>query len=424
MRLGASKYLILLAFCSAIALTYYVLSPQLVQFGLNVEKYTEINIPKNTGFQRSMLIALNRMTFLFPRNDKTDIDYAALLAQLDYPLTPYPQPSRKVYVENTAELIQALASDLSDLEVTLMPGEYRLEEKKYTLKKSTDSLSVIRADKPETVTIQLKSREGLVLQTPNWVIENLKIQGVCDFDSRCDHALHIVGNADNISIQNNRFVNFNAHIKSNGFIPKQTMKREFPDNIKILRNHFINEWQRDTRLPVTPLDVVGGNDWLIAGNFIADFSKSGGNRVTYGAFLKGGGENGVFERNFIACEWRVPHDGALDTRVGLSFGGGGTGKSLCQSDNCEYEHKAGIMRDNTVVNCKNDVSVYINKATDIAITNNYLLNSVGIDVRFPQSDVVVTSNILDGRIKARDSGKVSSFNNTLLHPLWGSTHDR
>ena len=68
--------------------------------------------------------------------------------------------------------------------------------------------------------------------------------------------------------------------------------------------------------------------------------------------------------------------------------------------------------------------MYINKATDIAITNNYLLNSVGIDVRFPQSDVVVTSNILDGRIKARDSGKVSSFNNTLLHPLWGSTHDR
>lgn len=60
-------------------------------------------------------------------------------------------------------------------------------------------------------------------------------------------------------ISNSDFVNFNAAIKSNGFTDKNSSKREFPDFAQITNNRIYNETARNSSVPVTPIDVVGGD---------------------------------------------------------------------------------------------------------------------------------------------------------------------
>ncbi len=49
-----------------------------------------------------------------------------------------------------------------------------------------------------------------------WVFENLEVQGACTSDSDCEHAFHIVGDADDLIFRNNEIVNFASHVKLNG----------------------------------------------------------------------------------------------------------------------------------------------------------------------------------------------------------------
>jgi hypothetical protein len=200
-------------------------------------------------------------------------------------------------------------------------------------------------------------------------------------------------------ISNNIFENFNAHIKSNGTVVEG--KREFPDNIIIEYNQFINTWHRDTATPVTPIDVVGGDNWQINHNFITDFAKLKGNKVAYGAFLKGGGNNGKLHNNLVICEWRLKSVSKADVRIGLSLGGGGTANKQCVNGFCEYEHKSGDVRGNTILNCTNDVGLYLNKAKSTIVSNNTILATLGIQVSFKPSSAVFTENIIDGTIRQR-----------------------
>jgi len=129
-------------------------------------------------------------------------------------------------------------------------------------------------------------------------------------------------------------------------------------------NQFGNTYIRSTGNPVTPVDVVGGERWVIADNFFHDIAKSGS--VSYVAFLKGGGENGIFERNVVACEWKIPNEG--EYRIGLSFGGGGT----TLSEVIHPEHTNGIMRNNVIIGCQtlSSHSIFMNECVDCTIIGN------------------------------------------------------
>jgi nitrous oxidase accessory protein NosD len=72
-----------------------------------------------------------------------------------------------------------------------------------------------------------------------------------------------------------------------------------------------------------------------------------------------------------------------------------------------YEHTFGIIRNNVVVNCHNDVGVYINKAPDSQVYGNYVLGSLGIDIRYKESHAQVYDNQIDGRIKTRDGASIN-----------------
>ena len=157
---------------------------------------------------------------------------------------------------------------------------------------------------------------------------------------------------------------------------------------------------------MTPIDIVGGNGWIIKGNYIADFAKAKGNQISYGAFLKGGGRHGLFDANFVNCEWR--HSGGQ--RVGLSFGGGGTPASL-KPAGLDDEHRGGIMRNNIIMNCPNAEGIYINKASDIKILHNTIYRAFGVLLRFPGTEAQIKNNIISGAVALRDDAKSEDENN-------------
>lgn len=300
---------------------------------------------------------------------------------------------------DSAETLSAAIRGASPGDViTLAPGVYRVSGNVRCDRAGTSEAPItVRAGSLGDATIEFDAVEGFKVMAPHWTFENLEIRGVCESDSTCEHAFHIVGDADFTTIRDNRLVNFNAHIKANGV----GEPRVFPDDAVVERNEFFAEAPRQTSNPVTPIDVVGGRRWLVRSNFIHDFAKAQGNQISYAAFLKGNSRDGVFERNLVACEYL--HSGFV--RLGLSFGGGGTSpNAICEDGTCTPEHQGGVMRNNLIVNCPRDVGIYINKGQDVRLLHNTLYNTTGIDVRFDASSAQVSNNLLQGRIRERNGG--------------------
>lgn len=277
--------------------------------------------------------------------------------------------------------------------ITISPGEYTFTGNSIAVGASGLDTAPIKvgAKRFGTVTLRFDLQEGFHVRGAYWKFENLIIKGVCRSDTRCEHAFHIVGGAHMTVIRNNWISNFNAALKVNG------AHRQFPDGGRVSHNVFVNDRPRQTANPVTPLDIVGASNWVAEANFIADFAKALGDRVSYGAFFKGGGEDNIFERNVVRCEWRQRGG----TRIGFSFGGGGTNAGACRDGKCRQEHSRGIIRNNVIMNCPNDVGVYLNKSADTLIHNNLLIDTRGIDIRYPESTATILSNVIDGRILAR-----------------------
>ncbi|MEO5374843.1 MAG: right-handed parallel beta-helix repeat-containing protein [Alphaproteobacteria bacterium] len=297
--------------------------------------------------------------------------------------------------------------------ITLAPGDYDLASTwRLATAGSPGRPIVLRAERLGDVRIASRAVQALVIEAPYWIVENLDIRGACDSDGDCEHAIHLVGDADHAIIRNNRLHDFNAAIKGNG--KDKSTGRVFPDDVTIAGNRIYNRSVRATTAPVALIDVVGGSTWRISDNVIADFGKSQGNGIAHGAFLKGNSSDGVFERNLVACAWR--HDGGA--RIGLSFGGGGvTDARYCENQDCSRMHRRGIMRNNIILNCS-DVGVYLNRASETGVFNNLLFDTAGLDVRFGESSADIRNNIIFGAIRNRDGGTSSASRNLPAGPWY------
>ena len=247
--------------------------------------------------------------------------------------------------------------------------------------------------------------EGFKTQHQYWIFEGLTLEGDCADHSKCEHAWHVSGDADFLIIRNNIARNFNAHIKANrgGDGDNQV----FPDDVLVEGNEFYSETVRDTANPVTPIDVVGGRRWRIRRNFIHDHAKGQGNGISYAAFLKGNSRDGVIEQNLVMCE--LIHQGR--TRLGLSFGGGGSGPDpICEERICRPEHRNGLMANNIIANCPADVGVFVRQCDDCRILHNTIFNTTGIDF-LEDSSGAVRNNILMGRIRDRQGSLTQKEDN-------------
>jgi hypothetical protein len=294
--------------------------------------------------------------------------------------------------------------------ITLEPGTYRFQGKGIGIARAgrADARIVVRAAQPGTVHIELETLEGFVVGAPYWRFENLDIRGVCPADDDCEHAFHVVGGGHHFESVNNTIRDFNAHIKING------EGGRYPDDGLIDHTTLAATHVRATTKPVTPIDLVTASGWTVRANVITDFVKRDGNEVSYGAFAKGGGKDNVFERNVVWCEQTLR--GQPGQRIGLSLGGGGTGRQLCRGGRCITEQEGSVVRANLIVACS-DVGIYLNSAAASKVVDNTLVDTSGIDVRYPTSSAVVDGNLVDGPIRARD-GAIVHLGDNRATPLW------
>lgn len=303
-----------------------------------------------------------------------------------------------VAVRSSDQLARALAAARPGQTIVLAPGTYRITANLRTGAAGTQARQItVRSDTPQQTLIESTAVEGIVVDQPYWTFENLRIRGVCENDGYCEHAFHIVGNAHHTRIRNNLIEDFNAHLKING------MGDSFPDHGLVERNTLTNTRVRNTHVPVTPIDLVAASRWVVVDNLVSNFVKGDGDRISYGIFMKGAGDGGRIERNLVIC---TPGDLSVPgQRVGISFGGGGTGKPFCRDRACEVEHTGGIVADNIVAHC-NDFGIDVNRAARTLVAHNTLVNTAGIDVRNAPASARIHGNLLEGRIRQRSGGEL------------------
>ncbi|MFQ5740051.1 MAG: PE-PGRS family protein [Acidobacteriota bacterium] len=311
-------------------------------------------------------------------------------------------------VVDAAGLIAAIGAASPGDVIILAPGTYDLG--RTTLSADTpgspETPILVRAEELGDALILSRAAIAFRVSAPHWTFENLDIEGTCSNHSACEHAFQIVGKADFTTIRRCRMHEYNAMIKGNGEDPGGGMV--FPDDVLVEFSQLFNSTVRNTGNPVTPIDVVGGQRWIVRANTISDFAKGRSDRISYAAFFKGNSKDGLFERNLVICELNHTEG----RRLGLSFGGGGSDPpSICEDGICIPEHSRGVMRNNVIVSCPDDVGIYLNEAADSGIYNNTLFDTSGIDVRFEASVADLRNNILSGSIRERDGGTATTGSN-------------
>jgi parallel beta-helix repeat protein len=306
------------------------------------------------------------------------------------------RPGPEVLVSDSAALLAAIAAAAPGQVITLLPGRYRIARTVVVARPgSPEAPIVVRARQPGSVHLDMGTEEGFKVSAPYWRFENLSLQGNCR-GSGCEHAFHVVGNAHHFAAVNNLIVDYDAHFKINA------EDGRYPDHGLLESNTLRNNSIRDTARPVTPIDLVTASHWVIRRNLISDFIKGGGDRVSYGAFAKGAGSDNLMEQNVVLCEDRLR--GAPGQRVGLSLGGGGTGKAYCRDGGkCITEQEDSTLRANLVASCSDD-GIYLNSAARSKLLHNTLVDTGGITVRFATSSADIDGNLVDGVIRSRDDG--------------------
>ena len=317
-----------------------------------------------------------------------------------------------VPVTNVTELRNAIAAAKAGDEIVLAAGTYAVSGANVDCKANGTPAApiVVKSATPFGAKVEISTLEGFIVSGASWHFEGLDIKGTCANDSDCEHAFHVVGGGDDFVLRNNRIADFNAQLKVNaslGATPK------IPHRGLIEGNELFDSTARDvsTGRPVTKLNIDTGDDWVVRGNYIHDFHRASGG-VTYGAFMKSGGKNGLFERNLVLC---TKDDPTAGTHIGLSFGGGGTGAQFCApafdpAVPCSVEHDGGIMRNNVIANCS-DVGIYVNRGKNTKLLHNTLIATLGADFRFNTTTGEARGNVVTGVIRNRDGSTHTASDN-------------
>lgn len=326
------------------------------------------------------------------------------------PLMIYASPaitsSSTRIVSDVESLTNALKRAKPGQIIELLPGTYRIPKRVSLRAKGTlDAPIILRSAIPAAAVLRSSIVTLFKVFGSHWQFHGIDFQGI----GSANHALHIVGEATHVVVDGNRFQNFHAAIKING----EGSPRRFPDHGRIIRNVFINDGPRKTRWPVVAIDIVGGDDWLISENFIADIAQGERGRHGSPGFVKAGASDSVFDRNFVICEWR--HRGG--PRIGLSLGDGGSSPAAFdrrQLGDCKKncpETINGRMTNNIIINCPHEPGIYLNRAVGGIVANNTIFNAFGIQARFPQTRITIADNLLTGTVWARDGANVTEHNN-------------
>ncbi|MDQ3369114.1 MAG: PE-PGRS family protein, partial [Myxococcota bacterium] len=318
-----------------------------------------------------------------------------------------------IAVSTAGELIAAIDAAQPGDVIVLADGTYALTGASCDVAGTAAQPIVVRAATPLGARIELDSLEGFRVTAAHWHFEGLDIRGTCAVDASCEHAFHVSGAADGFVLRHSRVMDFNAQLKVNA--SKIGDVHVAPDRGLVEYNELGDSRPRDTSNPVTKLNIDTGDDWVVRGNYLHDARKLQGDGVSYAAFLKSGGKRGLVERNLVVCATAGAPGATGGTRIGLSFGGGGTGNEFCApafdpAVPCSVEHDGGTIRNNIIASCS-DVGIYLNRAPGSTILHNTLIGTAGIDFRFATTSGEATGNVLTGMVRTRDGATMTATAN-------------
>lgn len=333
------------------------------------------------------------------------------------PLSAPSGSGRSITVATVAQAVQAIDAAQPGDTITFAAGTYRFSGTYIDARRpgAAGAPITVRAARAGSTVLEFDMVEGFLVSAPYWTFENLAIRGVCADDSSCEHAFHVVAGATHFTARNNVISDFNAQIKINGSAGR------VPDSGIIEGNVLADTRPRQTDNPVTMIDLVAASHWRIAGNRISDFIKAQGDRISYGAFAKGGGGDNRFERNVVVCEHRLRD--LPGQRVGLSLGDGGTAAAYCRDRRCVTEQDRGVIASNLIASCSDD-GIYLNRAARSRIVDNTLIDTAGIVLRYGETSAEVAGNLVDGPIAAKDGAALHATANvdTALAQLYLGWH--
>ncbi len=160
-----------------------------------------------------------------------------------------PQAGAPRLLSNVNELIAAMSSATPGQVLELAAGSYALSQTLTTGQAGQAAQPIVlRAAKPGTVEMVVTATQGVVVNQPYWVFENLDWRGACVQHDDCEHAVHVVGRARGTVILNNRMLDFNSPLKING------EGAAWPDDGLLQFSTLSNSVARRTTLPVSFVD--------------------------------------------------------------------------------------------------------------------------------------------------------------------------
>ncbi|HMJ13822.1 MAG TPA: right-handed parallel beta-helix repeat-containing protein [Polyangiaceae bacterium] len=320
-----------------------------------------------------------------------------------------PALAAPVNVSTVAQLRAALADAEAGDEIILAAGTYAVSGGNLSCSANATPQNpiVVRSATPLAAKLELSTTEGFLVTGSSWHFVGLDVKGTCATDSACEHAFHVTAGATGFVLRGSRVVDFNAQLKVNA----ATGGSAIPHRGLVENCELFDSRARNTGNPVTKLNIDTGDDWVVRANYIHDFHRTSSS-PTYGAFMKSGGRNGLFERNLVLC---TKDETTAGVYIGLSFGGGGTGAAFCApafdaNVPCATEHYSGTMRNNVIANCS-DVGIYINRGANTKLLHNTLIATSGIDYRFATSSGEARGNVLSGVIRNREGSTHTAADN-------------
>jgi len=265
-----------------------------------------------------------------------------------------------VEVSSEDAILLAIASASPGDVITVNPGEYDFNQRIDVQQDGEDSARIfLRAEQLGTVTFNLSHIENFKVNGAFWVFENIVFLGVCTDNSGCEHAFHLVGDADDTIIRNSEIVNFASHVKLNGEVLGAGPAKSFPDRAMFIDNFWHNTRYLSHSAPHNILNLDGGQGHIVRGNLFADYSApSNVPRSASAVYPKASALQILIEQNLIVCE-RVRTDG--ETTRGIHLGDGAPA-TICDGDvdgdglgDCDEngQSQEALVRNNIMMNCNN-----------------------------------------------------------------------
>lgn len=265
-----------------------------------------------------------------------------------------------VAVNSKAQILAAIANAAPGDVITLAPGTYAFSQLISVNKDGQASKRIFfRAEQRGTVTINLTHLENFKIGAKFWVFENIKFVGNCTDGSGCEHAFHIVGDADDLIFRNNEVVNFASHVKLNGEVVGAGPGKAFPDRSWFINNFWHNTKYVPNNAPHNILNLDGGKDHVVRGNIFADYAASPSLPKSASAiYPKASTLRMLIEMNLIVCEKART---AGETTRGIQLGDGAPA-TICDGDTNQDgsgdciengQNQLAIVRNNIVMNCDN-----------------------------------------------------------------------